>query len=88
MTRRTRKATFNLHTEVLAALDEVVAQGAAPSKNALVERALDKELKELQRQARQKLWQEGARDPLLLKDIEDTETAFRAADAETARRIG
>lgn len=88
MTRRTRKATFNLHTEVLAALDEVVAQGAAPSKNALVERALDKELKELQRQARQKLWQEGARDPLLLKDIEDTETAFRTADAETARRIG
>ena len=88
MTRRTRKATFNLHTEVLAALDEVVAQGAAPSKNALVERALDKELKELQRQARQKLWQEGARDPLLLKDIEDTETAFRTADGETARRIG
>lgn len=88
MTRRTRKATFNLHTDVLEALDDAMAQGAAPSKNALVERALRSELKELQRGARQKLWEAGARDPLLLRDIEDAETAYRTADAETARRIG
>jgi len=88
MARRTRKATFSLGTDVLAALDEAMAQGAAPSKNALVERALGRELKELQRQARQKLWQEAARDPLLLKDLKDTEAEFTTADAETARRIG
>jgi hypothetical protein len=88
MRRKTKKATFNVHTDVLTALDEAVARGMAPSKNALVEQALNKELKELQRQARQRLWEEGAKDPLLLKDVEDTETAFRTADAETARRIG
>ena len=88
MRGKTKKATFNLHIDVLAALDEVMSKGIAPSKNALVEQALLKELKELQRQARQRLWQEGAKDTLLLKDIEDVEAAFRTADAETARRIG
>jgi predicted transcriptional regulator len=88
MRRKTKKATFNLHTDVLAALDEIMARGMVPSKNALVEQALNKELKELQRQARQRLWQEGAKDTLLLKDVEDTEAAFRTADAESARRIG
>jgi hypothetical protein len=43
MPKKTRKATFNLHTDVLAELDEVMAQGRAPSKNALVEQALLKE---------------------------------------------
>lgn len=88
MRGKTKKATFNLHTDVLAALDEVMAQGIVPSKNALVEQALLRELKELRRRARQEMWQEGAKDTLLLKDMEDVEAAFRTADAETARRIG
>ena len=88
MRGKTKKATFNLHTDVLAALDEVMARGIAPSKNALVEQALLKELHELRRQARQALWQEGARDPLLLKDVEEVEAIFQTADAETAARIG
>jgi len=88
MRGKTKKATFNLHADVLAALDEIMARGIAPSKNALVEKALLKELKELHRQARRTQWQEGAKDTLLLRDIEDVEAAFRTADAETARRIG
>jgi metal-responsive CopG/Arc/MetJ family transcriptional regulator len=85
MRGKTKKATFNLHTDVLAALDEIVAQGTMPSKNALVEQALRKELNELRRQARQKSWQEGAKDTLLLKDVKDVEADFETADAETAR---
>ena len=88
MRGKTKKATFNLHTDVLIALDEVMARGIAPSKNALVEQALRKELNELRRQARQSLWQEGAKDKLLLKDVKEAEAAFRAADAETAEGIG
>jgi len=88
MRGKTKKATFSLHSEVLAALDEVMALGIVPSKNALVEQALLKEVKELRRQARLTQWKEGAKDKLLLKDIEDIETAFGTADAETARRIG
>ena len=83
MSVKTKKATFNLHTDVLAALDKVMAQGIAPSKNALVEQALLKELKELRRQARKAQWQEAAKDPLFIKDIEEVEADFRYADAET-----
>lgn len=83
MRGKTKKATFNLHTDVLATLDEIMAQGIAPSKNALVEQALLKELKELRRQARKALWQEAAKDPLFIKDIEEVEADFRYADAET-----
>ncbi len=84
---KTKKATFNLHPDVIAALDEAMARGAASSKNVLVERALVKELKELQRQNRKTRWEEGSMDPLLLKDIETVEVDFQSADVETARRI-
>ena len=88
MREKTKKATFSLHTDVLAALDEIMAQGMAPSKNALVEQALLKELKELRRQARKALWEEATTDPLFVKDIKEVEVDFQYADAETARRIG
>ena len=87
MSEKTKKATFNLHPDILAELDKAMTEGVAPSKNALVERALVKELKELRRQARQALWERGAKDPILLKDISDIEVAFNTADAETAGRI-
>lgn len=87
MKTKTKKATFNLPPEVLTALDEAMAAGAAPSKNAFVETALIKELSELRRRTRKALWQKAAKDTLFLKDIQEVETAFRTADAETARRI-
>lgn len=40
MVTKTRKATFNLDGDILAALDDAVAKGAARSKNDLVDRAL------------------------------------------------
>ncbi len=80
---KTKKATFNLHTDVLTALDKIMAQGIAPSKNALVEQALRKELNELRRQGRKTLWQEAAKDPLFIKDVEEVGKDFRYADAET-----
>lgn len=83
MRGKTKKATFSLHTDVLATLDEIMAQGMVSSKNALVEQALLKELNELRRQARKALWQEAAKDPLFIKDIEEVEADFRYADSET-----
>lgn len=84
----TKKATFSLHSDVLDALDRAVSQGSATSKNALVERALRRELQEIRRQARRAAWEEAARDPLLIRDVEEVEASFRSADAETARSIG
>lgn len=84
MSGKTKKATFNSHPDVLGALDKAMAEGAAPSKNVLVEPALVKELKELRRHARQTRWEEGAKDPMLLKDVHQVEVAFQSADVETA----
>jgi Arc/MetJ-type ribon-helix-helix transcriptional regulator len=83
----TRKATFNLPTELLAALGDAVSKGVAPSKNALVERALVRELSEARRAERRARWAEAARDPLFLRDVDEIEASFAAADAETARQI-
>jgi hypothetical protein len=87
MSARTRKATFNLSPQVLSALNAAMAAGAAPSKNVLVERALVRELKEIERKERQVRWEQGARDAALLKDISDVEIDFASSDAETAGRI-
>ena len=87
MRGKTKKATFNLHITVLNALDEVMARGVAPSKNALVENALIRELKELRRLERKTLWLEAAKDGLFLEDIKQVEAHFHYADAETARKI-
>ncbi|MBI3977580.1 MAG: hypothetical protein HY331_05270 [Chloroflexi bacterium] len=88
MARKTRKATFSLPEDMLVAVDEAVGEGVAPSKNALVERALVRELKEIRRQTRRARWEEAARAPLFLKDLDEIDAAFRSADAETAERLG
>ena len=89
MTRvsKTRKATFNVREDVLARLDEVVAQGGARSKNALVERALLREFEELRRQGRTRAWLEARADPLFMRDVAEVDQAFALADEETARGI-
>ena len=83
MREKTKKATFNLRTDILTELDKAVAQGEATSKNALVEKALIKELDDIKRENRKKLWQEAAKDPLFLKDIKEVEAEFQSVDAET-----
>ncbi len=87
MTTKTKKATFNLHTDVLDALDAAMAKRMAPSKNALVEQALIKELKELRRRERRAAWEEAMKDPLYLKDVTEIEEDFRNADTESAMSI-
>ena len=42
----------------------------------------------MRRQARKALWQEAAKDPLFTKDMEEVESDFRYADAETAGQYG
>ena len=85
---RTKKATFNLSVEVLESLGEAVAQGVAPSKNALVEQAIVKELGLARQRRLAQRWEEAANDPLFRRDVAEVEAAFAAADAETAREIG
>ena len=83
MRGKTKKATFSLDTKVLAEMDAFMEKGAAPSKNALVEKALRKELEELKRQDRRRLWQEAAKDDLFVKDLAEVAYDFQYADADT-----
>jgi hypothetical protein len=64
----------------------MMTQGIASSKNALVEQAIRKELDERKRQARKKMWEEAAQDPLFIKDVAEVEYDFREADGETLGR--
>ena len=84
---RLRKATFNLPDVLLVSLDEAVRGGAAASKNALVERALERELELLRRAARGAQWEAASRDPLFLQDLKELETAFESADPESLRDV-
>jgi hypothetical protein len=84
---RTKKATFNLSVDLLELLGEAVAQGAAPSKNALVEQAIVKELRLARQRMLRQRWEEAASDPLFRGDVAEVNAAFSAADAETAREI-
>lgn len=84
---KSRKVTFSLHEDLLATLNEAVARGVAPSKNALVEQALRRELKEIRRRVLAAAWEEAARDPLFMRDVQEVQEAFKSADAETARTI-
>jgi hypothetical protein len=83
---KTKKATFNLSTDVLVSLDEIMSYGIVSSKNALVEQAIVKELSDLRKQLTKAAWRAAVKDPLLLKDVKETEKVFQTADADTASR--
>ncbi len=85
---RAQKRTFSLHDGLIRALDQMVAEGFAPSKNALVERAIRQQFQEFRRTRRAQRWKEAARDPEFLKEIAEIDAQFWRADQETLRQIG
>jgi len=84
---RTKKATFTLHEDVLAGVAQAVAGGYARSKNAFVEQALRKLLREWEQHRLRASLEQAAKDPLFMRDIQEVEAAFLSVDVETARRI-
>ncbi|MHB8731883.1 MAG: hypothetical protein ACYDAB_08855 [bacterium] len=79
--------TFSIQKTLLDDLAAAVEQGAAPSKNALIERALRHELRFIQRRVLRARWTEAAKDPNFLRDIEETTESFAAADTEATELI-
>ena len=84
---RSQKRTFSLSASLIRALDQMVAARFAPSKNALVERALLNELRQFHRQQRAAAWKAAAKDPKFMREIAELEEEFRSADQETLRRV-
>lgn len=71
-----RKTGFQIRQSVLLAVREAVEEGAAPSQNAFVERALVRELKELRRQRVYAAYARAAKDPAFRRDMESVTDAF------------
>lgn len=65
-----KRATFLLSEEILGELDKCVAAGVAPNRNALVERALRREIKAVQAERHRAGGDAVALDPLAVKAAE------------------
>ena len=82
-----RKATFLLSIKLLQAIDESVTGGAAASKNAFVEAALDRAIADRRRAKRRAQLEAAMADPLFRQDVEAVERDFRFSDADNAREM-
>lgn len=82
-----QKVTFSLPKPLIGELRRMVAEGLFPSQNAVVRRALENEVKHAREERIRRQFEEAARDPMFLRDLEETQEAFRYADSETARMI-
>jgi Arc/MetJ-type ribon-helix-helix transcriptional regulator len=82
-----RKVTISLPADLLREVREMVSAGLFPSQNAAVRAALQKEVYRAREAWLRREFEEAARDPLFLRDVDETTRAFETADAETARLL-
>src|SRR5689334_3206920 len=83
----TVEVTFSLPADLVRRAREMVAGGHFPSQSALVRSALERELRAARENQLRAEYEEAARDPLLLRDVEEAMRDFAAVDSETARMI-
>ncbi|MFI5267827.1 MAG: hypothetical protein ACHQ7M_10665 [Chloroflexota bacterium] len=77
------KRTYNLDDALVGAVKEAVEHGAAPSQDAFVEKALQRELRRLRDQRDEALWAAAAKDPEFQRECAEIDREFAAADLET-----
>lgn len=78
------KRTYNLSEGTVAMVRELVEEWhVAPSQDALVERALSDFILALRHQEEARRFEEAARDPDIVAEMELLEQEFRGADRET-----
>ena len=82
-----RKVTYSLPEELVAAIADVVRDGAAPSYSAFVEEALREGVRNARERALARAFSDAADDPSFLADVDETMRAFlhidREADADS-----
>ena len=81
------KVTFVLPAPLAQQLREAVEKGAAPSQNALVREALQREMKRLQREEIAAAMQEAANDPLFMQDLHDCMNDYAELDRDSLQYI-
>ena len=65
-----QKTGYQLRRSIVLAVRDAVQDGAAESQNAFVERALIRELQELRKERLDAAYEEAARDPSFMRDMQ------------------
>ena len=86
MATNVKNATFSLPVDLLKRLKEYAKNQDIPSLNAGVKEALEEYSKKIEKEKLRKRMAEASKDPLFMKDLEDSMKAFEDSDAEIARR--
>lgn len=87
-----KRMTLRLHLPAIRAMDELVAAGWAPSRNALVERLLEEALRRHRRRVcdenRYREYREAFENPDYRQEQTELLQAFSRADAEALEEAG
>ncbi|GAB6273803.1 MAG: hypothetical protein STSR0004_06660 [Peptococcaceae bacterium] len=82
-----KKATFSIPEPVLKKLSILAKKNRKSSVNAIVREALELYIVEVERREFRLAMIAAANDPVFIRDLHETESAFRYADAESAEMI-
>ena len=81
------KVTYSLPEELIADVRMVVREGAAPSYSAFVEDALREAVRREREKHIAEEFEQAAKDPQFIADIEKAQKDFEHADAESTKLI-
>jgi len=87
MTSKVKNATFSLPNELLEKLREYANLKYIPSINSGVKEALEEYVKKIEKENLFKEMLEASRDPLFIKDLEDSMVIFESSDSEIVRSV-
>ena len=84
---KTKNVTFSIPVELLEKFRLYAKEKYIKSVNTGVKEAMSEYIKRIEKENLYKEMLEASKDPLFMKDLDDTMKAFDHADRETARRI-
>lgn len=87
MKEKLKNATFSIPVELLDDLKNIVKTGRARSVNSAVREAIELYSAEKEKENLKEEMKSASKDPLFLKDLDNSMGSFRTSDGETARII-
>jgi hypothetical protein len=87
MASQVKNVTFSLPVELLEKFKDYAKNNYIPSLNAGVKEALEEYAGRIDKEKLYKQMSEAAKDPLFMKDLEDSMKSFESSDIQTAKGI-
>lgn len=86
MNTKVKNVTFSLPIDLLEKYKDYANCNHIPSVNAGVKEALEEYARKIEKEKLKKEMIDAAKDPLFIKDLEESMLAFAFSDLETGRR--